>query len=390
MSNKPPTIEIFGTGTHNRGAELMALAIAQRVRQRFPSARIVVPPQLWDFESRTRNGFFLNWDYVGKLAKTRCLLTKAASRRFPNVCGMIPPDEVDVVLDASGFAFSDQWGPETARILLRKMERAERKSQRLVFMPQAFGPFRNPEVARTCKDLLNRADLVFARDPKSLSEVRELGLSTDVILSPDFTVGLPATACRFQGLPKTYSAIVPNRRMMDKTTDQETYLSFIRTAVDMLRNAGLNPIFVLHDAKEDAKVVRKLPEAYQQLPIFEHSDPLILKHVLGRARCVVGSRFHALVSALSQGVPCIGAGWSHKYPELFKLFGCADMLVRDLADSSLISRLITEVANPSSSAELSERILLHAAQVKNDNDHMWNRVLDIIGSTVSETEPCHV
>jgi polysaccharide pyruvyl transferase WcaK-like protein len=389
MSNKPPTIEIFGTGTHNRGAELMALAIAQRVRQRFPSARIVVPPQLWEFQSRTRNGFFLNWDYVGKLAKTRGLLTKAASRSFPNVCGMIPPNEVDVVLDASGFAFSDQWGPETARTLLRKMRRPERRSQKLVFMPQAFGPFRNPEVAETCKRLLNRAELVFARDPKSLDEVRDLGVQSEVILSPDFTVGLPATVSSLGKLPENYSAIVPNRRMMDKTSDQESYLSFIKTSADKLRDAGLNPVFVLHDAKEDAKVVRKLPEAYQQLPIFEHSDPLILKHVLGQARCVVGSRFHALVSALSQGVPCIGAGWSHKYPELFKLFGCSDMLVQDLSDHPLISSLVAVIANPSSSAELSNRISRHAAQVKSDNDHMWNRVLDVIESSVSATDLCH-
>ncbi len=46
-----------------------------------------------------------------------------------------------------------------------------------------------------------------------------------------------------------------------------------------------------------------------------------MKAVIGKTACVIGSRFHALVAALSQGIPCMALSWSHKYRELLKPFG---------------------------------------------------------------------
>lgn len=46
-----------------------------------------------------------------------------------------------------------------------------------------------------------------------------------------------------------------------------------------------------------------------------------MKAVIGKTTCVIGSRFHALVAGLSQGIPCMALSWSHKYRELLKPFG---------------------------------------------------------------------
>lgn len=40
------SIEIHGTGIHNRGAELMAIAVAEKVAARYPDAQIIVPLNL--------------------------------------------------------------------------------------------------------------------------------------------------------------------------------------------------------------------------------------------------------------------------------------------------------------------------------------------------------
>ena len=46
---------------------------------------------------------------------------------------------------------------------------------------------------------------------------------------------------------------------------------------------------------------------------------------------LLASRFHALVFGFSQGVPAAALGWSHKYEELFSLFGWKDEVARHVS-----------------------------------------------------------
>ncbi len=42
---------------------------------------------------------------------------------------------------------------------------------------------------------------------------------------------------------------------------------------------------------------------------------------------LIASRFHSLVFALSEGVPVLALGWSHKYQELLRPFGLENFVV---------------------------------------------------------------
>jgi polysaccharide pyruvyl transferase WcaK-like protein len=74
------------------------------------------------------------------------------------------------------------------------------------------------------------------------------------------------------------------------------------------------------------------------------------RSIIGRCEYLVGSRFHALVFALSQGVPCTALGWSHKYEELMSQFGVA----RDCVDHDALSE--TEVVGLFESGWASRRV----------------------------------
>jgi len=50
-----------------------------------------------------------------------------------------------------------------------------------------------------------------------------------------------------------------------------------------------------------------------------HADTL--RALLGGCRFLVASRFHAMISGLSEGVPSLLIGWSHKYLEVLESFG---------------------------------------------------------------------
>jgi colanic acid/amylovoran biosynthesis protein len=66
------------------------------------------------------------------------------------------------------------------------------------------------------------------------------------------------------------------------------------------------------------------------LDIVEEKDPVHIKGIIGSCHLVVGSRFHALVSALSQGVPAVATSWSHKYERLYEEYECQELLISNL------------------------------------------------------------
>jgi len=373
----PLTIEIHGTGTHNRGAELMAIAAAARMRASFPGARIVVPPQFGDAVARGRHGFLTTWEIPGRLrSKISNLALRFGSPGAQRMLGVVDPANVDVVLDASGFAFSDQWGERGAELLLRKMNGAERRGKPLILLPQALGPFERPEVAAASRALFQRAALVCARDSKSHLAAKQLGVEAGKLRQfPDFTVGLKKASLPPElVLPEQFAAIVPNVRMLDKGSSASGYLDFIARAIDLLQARGMNPVLVLHDADEDRKVIDLVRAGGRDLPVVEHDDPLVLKAILGRASLVLGSRFHALVSSLSQGTPCIGAGWSHKYPELFADFDCSDLLISDLADATALREAVDQLASPEAHLNQQKRIQAAAGPILAANERMWQEV----------------
>lgn len=374
--NKTLTIEIHGTTTGNRGAELMTCAIADRMRKTFPGVRLVVQPYFGDFEARCRYGLLATWEFYGRIrAKLTSAGVRYGSPGLRQAGGFIDPTEIDLILDASGFSFSDQWGPSNARALVKRIKSRSPRNIPLIMLPQAFGPFANPEVAKWSRELFDLASLVCAREAHSLAALKALGAPASKLRQfPDFTLIVDPIAPRDIDLPEKYSAVVPNIRMLDKGSLGQKYLDFLVRSIESLTTKQMKPVFVLHDAQEDRTVIKRLAGSIPAIPVIEHNDPRVLKFILGNATCVVGSRFHALVSALSQGVPCIGAGWSHKYPELFADFDCRDMLLENLGDFQKMETMVTALADPARLSAYKSRILNASSRLKTANESMWSEV----------------
>ncbi|XZE55536.1 polysaccharide pyruvyl transferase family protein [Planctomycetaceae bacterium SH139] len=399
--NKPLTVEIHGTGTHNRGAELMAIAISDKLRARFPGVRIVVPVEFGPYELRAAHRFWTTLEsrnrYQRKYLQISSRFPNSIDRLFTSVeakihalsCGrgsvlshggILHPKEIDLVIDASGFAFSDQWGAGRAQTLLRKME-FSRRGKPLILMPQAFGPFRNPSVAISTRKLIERASLIYPRDSSSYSSLCEVvGTIDKVVQTPDFTLSVEPLESTGLGLPSKYSCIVPNVRMMDKTDYSEDYLCFLEHSIACLERNDLKPIFLLHDANEDQRVLNLLRERNIRIPCYTHPDPRVLKGILSNADLVLASRFHALVSALSQGVPCIGVGWSHKYPELFSDFGCKELLLTDLSRLDILEAKIKALDNKEQRDAISATLVAATGELKSKVSEMWESVFHCIES----------
>jgi colanic acid/amylovoran biosynthesis protein len=75
-------------------------------------------------------------------------------------------------------------------------------------------------------------------------------------------------------------------------------------------------------------------------------DTASIRSLIALCTLVVTSRFHAMVAALALGVPPLVLGWSHKYEEVLKMFGCQDAAV-DISEaeqrlSDLVERTLAE------------------------------------------------
>lgn len=377
-SNKSPVIEIHGTGVHNRGAELMAIAISEKIWSVYPNAKIAVPSTFGLQNDIKRYGFTTT--LALEIKRKRPLYSLLIGVLTGNI---IHPREVDIVLDASGFAFSDQWGVEHAKRLGDKLNNGYRKKQALILLPQALGPFNNSAVKKYSKLVFDRASLVFARDTQSHMHVSKvISDLSNLQQSPDFTVNIKPMEKKSIELPEKFVAIVPNARMLDKMDNAEDYLAFLRHAVDIIKAQNITPVFVVHDGYQDREVVSQLGEKYQNVPIIQDQDPRVLKWILGKSEFVIGSRFHALVSALSQGVLCIGVGWSHKYPELFNDFSNSEGLIANMKDIAALENLVSKYSDQDYKKIKSQEVVSAANKIKNQVDDMWDIVINQINMKI--------
>jgi polysaccharide pyruvyl transferase WcaK-like protein len=396
--NSKLCVEIHGANGHNCGAEMMAIAVAEQLRSRYPEVVICVPPDYGDSTERDRHGFILVPEFTSW--PQRKILSACDRWTPPMVVRVVrqmdfvfqrlvawfkdrksgrtvSPLDVDCVIDASGFAFSDQWGRHKAQNLLEKMT-YRRGRIPLILLPQAMGPFELGHVAKACKSLLSRADLVFVRDRFSQQKVQALTSGrVNSQLFPDFTISLGAKCDDAQRVTGPYAAVVPNYRMIDKGGEASAYLDFLERAVGLIESIGVAPVLLLHESREDWRLVEMLAERGVSPQVLRDPDPLVLKRYLGNAEFVIGSRFHALVSALSQGVPTIGAGWSHKYQELSAEFCVPEFVITDIRDKQHLESLVARVSNAEQRRQLSEVISKAAASKKIKIGLMWKQVFDL-------------
>lgn len=377
-------IHVTGTGTSNKGAELLLIAIQQQIAAVLPQAQLAVTPNFGTYDDRARHGLRTvlpevprgRWWLAGKLMPAG----------FRHLHGIVTETEIDAVLDASGFAFGDQLGAPRVQKFAHDVKRWKTLGSRVVLMPQALGPFEVPAVRAAFQKVADYADLIFAREGTSFRYASQLGISESKLRqAPDFTNLLDCPDCDGR-MSHHRSLVVPNFQMIARTgtEQQQHYVPFLARCYRQLKHAGLEPAILLHDDRVDSQLIEPLrQELTESFPVLGSSDPIELKGMLGCAKLVIGSRFHALVGALSQAVPSIAAGWSHKYVTLLADYDCSDCLLSVNADerqiSELVGRIMDEWDVRHQRTQAAGEILRHQTR------EMWHTVFQAIGCDVKQT-----
>lgn len=384
--NKPLFVEIKGVQFRNKGAYLMLLACLQGLKQLPRPVELVLSPgPNLPYPERARLGAWQKLSFRrGGLDLTPLIGTlPGAVQRLFNRYGMLSERQVDLVLEASGFAYGDQWPLRFLQNTAKEVVRFAKAGKPFVFMPQAFGPFTSADSKAAMRDIIQHARLIFVRDPVSLQHLQSCvpTLPDSVVLTPDFTVSLTARANHEMPLMQgPYAALIPNNKVVSKfnhaNAEQQRfdYIAAFAAAANKLAAEGMQCVLVNHEGKEDAQLCEEIA-AKAACTIIQIEDPLAVKAFIGKAELAISSRFHGAVNALSQGVPCIATSWSHKYHAMMSDFGMGDYCVAELSEQSLLSALQHLL---DSKAILETEVKQRAALLKQQNSAMWQRLYQAI------------
>ena len=391
-------IEIKGVGFENKGAHLMLLAISEQVKARWPDARLALSGSCGNAQQRAtvpalrkcsirRNRLDMNG--------LSYYLPRRLRRALVGV-GVVTEADIDVIIDASGFAYSDQW-PATLRMWHLKRELARYKKHRTpyVFMPQAFGPFSAAGTGADVAAGFPDAALICARERLSLKHITaHTGPLDNLAVYGDFTPlleghALSSVALGGEALPLANAAcIVPNHNMLSARNTHPEWVSrypgMLIDAIEYYRELGLTPFFLNHEGAADAALIAAVSQRLAA-PVVIEGDPLRVKGILGASRAVLCSRYHGCISALSQGVACVGTSWSHKYEHLYADFGADELLLPPAVPTEQLRRVIDFSLD--SGSGLAHRIGSRASAQKAVSEAMWDAVQRSVDGYRQTAEP---
>ena len=381
-------IQIDGSGSINKGAELMLAAVLQEIRQRHPETEVIV-------NSKTANSDFVASQYGDNFIIPRSSSFYSKVEKF-HIVGLLnlfsiawgnyftlrhAPKKVDMILDVGGFQFGDQWQHNKYEIDSWEayLRMAHKKGSKFVFMPQAFGPFQKDESKSMLRVLVNNADLLIARDNTSYSYIKEISTNKNILLYPDFTTSVNPQETVFSNRNKGKVCIIPNSKIIQMgTMDKNSYLSAIIKIIDFVYTNHKEVVLLNHEGDEDYKLCEVIKEKTKQpVEIVSGLNAVETKGVISNAYLVISSRFHGVANSLSSCVPCLATSWSHKYQKLLEEYA-QDNCLLDLSNSNVAIGKIGLFLNKTKNDEVRDTLRRNNLIVRSKNKEMWDAIWGLL------------
>jgi len=229
-----------------------------------------------------------------------------------------------------------------------------------VMLPQTYGPFNRRITRIMARRILGRAQRIFSRDKEGVEYLRQIlngRAMNKVRFSPDVAFVLdPRPPAELQIEPDAnlrahgstvvglnisgllYNGGYTRDNMFGLRTDYRALVR--RIAERLLQRDGTVLLLVPHVFPPAEMEVESDPVACRQ--VFDelrgkYSDKVFLaagrynhneiKHIIGFCDFFLGSRMHACIAALSQGIPAVGLAYSKKFRGVFETVGMDSWVV---------------------------------------------------------------
>jgi colanic acid/amylovoran biosynthesis protein len=259
----------------------------------------------------------------------------------------------DVVIDLSGDSMSDRGSHSVVNLLAILM--AIVLGRPVVSYSQSIGPFSRLMIPFS-RFVLNRVSRISVREDFSRHYLSSIDIRKDkVVVHGDCAFNLrPAPSERVREIlraariPEDGSTLIGvsiSSFMIDfyscdqsKTDMRNRYVECVTSIVKMLAEIeGTRIVLVPHVvspkywSRDDrwacdlvSRLVSNPGKVHTLTDDYSASE---LKAVIGECKFFVGSRMHACIAALSQSIPTVALGWSHKYWGIMKRLGQNELVV---------------------------------------------------------------
>ncbi len=379
-------ILITGGGLSNKGAQAMTFTVVSNIRRSFPSKNIYLLEPV-DFRrdpaAKKKYPFkIIPWDQEEKIK-----ILQGKGSRFQGII-----ENTYMILDVSGYGITSQVEPPYMNVYKHLLDMAIAKTYSIpmYLLPQSIGPFdyrfpEKPFLWMMQKKYFKYPEHIYCRERAGTYELKKftsdnVEVRHDIVLTEDYEIPLVYSGTIKEIKIETNTVgIVPNKRVFSRVDPQEL-LAFYKEMIHDLRKKKYTVLLLLH-SNEDRSLIKDLkslfPNDDRVVPITEELNSFELENIISNLKVMVASRYHSIIHAYRNGVPCLVLGWAVKYQELLDDFSQSDYIfdVRQGLDRSQIMKKVNKLVVKRD--EESDSIMDSLAKIRREEGSIFEEIFEI-------------
>ncbi len=255
--------------------------------------------------------------------------------------------QADIVIDEAGISFVDSRG-----FIMNTYAFVCAAVPMLCGVPvvkysQALGTFKNGWNKFLAKWILPKIKLICARGKITQDNLAGIGITKNVKLCADGAFSMPDSEYWAEEVDRlcksddfyndnvvalSISSVVQGKCEKMGVDYKGCMIKF----TDWLTEQGYNVLLIANAAREgstkprnnDLMICTEVYESAKNKDMLRwyprEMAPEEIRELLARSKCLVASRFHAMIGALEKCTPVLLIGWSHKYKEVLDMFGLGE------------------------------------------------------------------
>lgn len=397
-----------GAISGNKGTESMVAAVCRELFGKYPDCRI----RLLSYYPRADRPLshkygidILPGTPASLLLSTMPLVVLVRMLRFFGQAAALPERNpvirairnADMVFDVGGITFSDGreiYLPFNIITLLP----AILMNRRVIKLSQAMGPFSNALNRSAAAWILPSVHRIYARGDRTMAHLKEIGL-TNIAPAADLAFALEAP----RGNRSNKLSIFDNDRKTAGIAPSSVVYKYCRNRgidyIDIMvrfvkalqQDFSLNVVLIPHSIKKETRrlknndlpMIKAIESRVTPSPWLQVIDADLeiseMRSLISGCDYFVASRFHSMVSALSEQVPLIVCGWGHKYIEVLEQFGM-DAYAVDYRNLNFENVLDTFKRMLENEPRIREKIKTRIPEIVRSSRKQFYEVFDIIDS----------
>lgn len=344
-------ILITGCAFYNRGSQAMLFNTVDELKRRFPAKKIIMLSSMDYNKDNSQYAFEVFPDYLARLVPFPMQMIRKGAKIILQKHDKTADEEkitkeldnilcqTYMIVDAAGYALSSRWKPEWRNfVYLMKIAVAKKYNIPLYLMQQSFGPFKYTGIIGSIifyniKKYLQYPRLIFAREEEGyncIASIRKNGLyrMDDIVLLNDkFSLSKiykekPLLKCLELNGEKPKVAVIPNSTCVEQSKNKHELMKIYKSIIESLLTDY--EVYIVKHSNDDENICKIIKNMFSNNDsvhiIVEELNCIEFEYLVKQFSFCVASRFHSIVHAFKNGIPCVVIGWAVKYKELLSAF----------------------------------------------------------------------